>query len=146
MEDKEVAQTWLNAAKREGRLLALTASVVGLYEDRFGATPADLQAAVEATEDEHALRAWIGLAATESAEDFANTVRVHKSRNDAIVEVMSRVVVRIYEARFGEMPVKLRALVEETRDERVLEDWIVLAGTGSEMDVALGIYVSRAAV
>ncbi len=48
------------------------------YEIRFGAIPAALQAAIEATHDEPTLHAWFKLAITRSAEEIA--AAVHASR------------------------------------------------------------------
>ena len=48
------------------------------YETRFGAIPAALQAAIEATHDEPTLHAWFKLAITRSAEEIA--AAVHASR------------------------------------------------------------------
>lgn len=69
---------------------------------------------------------------------------VEKFRKDAIEGALSRTLIRLYEARFGAMPAELRKLVEDTHDERTLEDWSVLAGTGSADDIAAAIRASRA--
>jgi hypothetical protein len=49
-----------------------------LYETRFGAIPADLQATIEATHDEPTLHAWFKLAITRSADEIA--AAIHASR------------------------------------------------------------------
>jgi hypothetical protein len=45
------------------------------YETRFGAIPAELRAAIEATHDGPTLHAWLKLALTRSAEEIAAAIR-----------------------------------------------------------------------
>lgn len=65
-------------------------------------------------------------------------------KREAAEDALSRAVIRLYEARFGAMPADLRKLIEDTHGERTLDDWNVLAGTGSAEDLAAAVPASRA--
>lgn len=65
-------------------------------------------------------------------------------KREAAEGALSRAVIRLYEARFGAMPADLRKRIENTHDERTLDDWNVLAGTGSAEDLAAAVRASRA--
>jgi hypothetical protein len=50
-----------------------------LYETRFGAIPAELRAAIQATHDEPTLHAWFKLAITRSAEEIAAAIHASQA-------------------------------------------------------------------
>lgn len=45
----------------------------------------------------------------------------------------------LYEARFGDLPGPLRAVIEAKEDEETLQRWVVLAGTGTAEDIATAV-------
>ncbi|APR84340.1 Hypothetical protein A7982_09689 [Minicystis rosea] len=81
---------------------------------------------------------------------------VEKWRNEAIQEgvvegrrlgaeiALSHALIRLYEARFGALPMDLQTRIENTHDVRTLESWLVLAGTGTADDLAAAIRAARA--
>ena len=48
-------------------------------------------------------------------------------------------MIDLYEARFGEVAVDLRARVDATRDPAVLRRWLIAVGTGTADDAARAI-------
>ena len=52
-------------------------------------------------------------------------------------------LIEVYEARFGEMPEDLRAVVEETEDEPTLVAWLRLVGTRGPSEIGATIRAFR---
>jgi hypothetical protein len=75
---QEIYETWKREAEAVGLTKGLAKGLVAMYEVRFGTMPPELKKAVEATEEEAPLLAWIRLLETSSRETFAATV--HASR------------------------------------------------------------------
>jgi hypothetical protein len=72
---------------------------------------------------------------------------VENWRRDAIQEGIQKgrkeALVAFYEARFGEMPAELRAVIDAIEDDETLEAWIRLAGTRGADEIAAVIRASR---
>lgn len=68
---------------------------------------------------------------------------VENWRREAIQEGVKQGFFYVYEARFGAMPEDVRAVVEDTHDERTLAAWVRLASTRGADEVAAAIRTSR---
>ena len=83
MDTQDIVETWRREAVQEGIKQGVQEgikqgvahSLVEVYEARFGAMPGDLRAAVEDTDDEPTLVAWLRLAGTRSADEIAAVIR-----------------------------------------------------------------------
>lgn len=75
-------------------------------------------------------------------DDWDRRVR-QKSRKEGLEEGREqgyrRSFTALYEARFGDLPAPLRAVIEATEDEDTLQCWVVLAGTGSAEKIAAAV-------
>ena len=78
MDTQDAVEKFRQEAAQEGGAGARRQSVIDVYELRFGALPAELRSAIEATTDDATLRTWLGIAASSSAEALATAV--HASR------------------------------------------------------------------
>jgi hypothetical protein len=58
---------------------------------------------------------------------------------------VTRSLIGLYEARFGAIPDDVRAIIEDTQDEVMLDGWVKLAGTRSVDEVAAAIRATRPA-
>ena len=72
---KQGVQEGIKQGVQEGIKQGVAHSLVEVYEARFGAMPGDLRAAVEDTDDEPTLVAWLRLAGTRSADEIAAVIR-----------------------------------------------------------------------
>ena len=72
---KQGVQEGIKQGVQEGIKQGVAHSLVEVYEARFGAMPGDLRAAVEDTDDEPTLVAWLRLAGTRSADEIAAAIR-----------------------------------------------------------------------
>jgi hypothetical protein len=75
METQGVYEAWQQKNKDEGHKEGLQEGrredLVAVYEERFGAIPSDVRAALERARDEAVLAKWIRLFATRSADEIA---------------------------------------------------------------------------
>jgi hypothetical protein len=62
-----------------------------------------------------------------------------KSVEEGLEKGYRRSFVALYKARFGGIPDTLRAAIEATEDEDTLEQWVVLAGTGSAEEITTAV-------
>lgn len=58
---------------------------------------------------------------------------------EGLKESYCLVLVRLHEARFGDIPDALRAAIETVEDEETLRRWVALFATGSAEDVAAAV-------
>lgn len=83
MHTQDIVEAWENRAiqkgrvegRVEGRTEGLAQALIDLYEARFGAIPDDLRAVIADTHDDAALRAWVKISGTVSADEIAETIR-----------------------------------------------------------------------
>ncbi len=62
-----------------------------------------------------------------------------QGREQGREQALAQAVIDLYEARFGEAAVDLRARVDATRDPAVLRRWLTAVGTGTADDAARAI-------
>jgi hypothetical protein len=87
MDTQDIVETWRREAiqegvqegikqgVQEGVKQGIAHSLIEVYEARFGALPEDLRMAVEDSDDEPTLVAWLRLAGTRSADQIAAAIR-----------------------------------------------------------------------
>ena len=79
MDTQDIVETWRREAiqegVQEGVKQGVAHSLVEVYEARFGEMPAELRAAVENTDHEPTLIAWLRLAGTRTAAEVAAAIR-----------------------------------------------------------------------
>jgi hypothetical protein len=78
MSTQDLFEEWKQKLEQASVERARQQDLLDIYETRFGAIPADLQAAIQATHDAPTLRAWLKLAVARSAEEIA--AAIHGSR------------------------------------------------------------------
>jgi hypothetical protein len=72
---KQGVQEGIKQGVQEGVKQGIAHSLIEVYEARFGALPEELRMAVEGTDDEPTLVAWLRLAGTRSADEIAAAIR-----------------------------------------------------------------------
>jgi len=75
---EEWRQKTEQAGVERGVERTLKRNLLEVYETRFGAVPADLRAAIDATHDEPTLDAWFKLALTRSVDEIAAAIRASR--------------------------------------------------------------------
>ena len=78
MSTQDLYEEWRQKTEQAGVERKAKQDLLEIYETRFGAIPADLQAVIQATHDEPTLHAWFKLTITRSAEEIA--AAIHASR------------------------------------------------------------------
>jgi hypothetical protein len=73
-EIEAIYDKWDREVRQRSRKQGVRAALVASYETRFGALPDALRAALDATEDEHTLLAWVPLFTAAPAEDIVTAV------------------------------------------------------------------------
>jgi hypothetical protein len=68
---------------------------------------------------------------------------VENWRREAVREGIAGSVIKVYEARFGAIPLELRAMIEETRDEATLDAWLGVVSTRSADEITAALRGSR---
>ncbi len=83
MNTEDIVEKWRREAIQEGVKQGLergvACSLIDFYEARFGTMPDELRAVIEDTHDESALRAWVKLASTRSADEIAAVIRASRA-------------------------------------------------------------------
>jgi hypothetical protein len=79
MNTQDIVETWRREAIQEGIERGIAGSLIDVYEARFGAMPEDLRTVIEATHDEAALRVWVKLAGTHSANEIAAAIHAFRA-------------------------------------------------------------------
>jgi hypothetical protein len=80
-------------------------------------------------------------------QDIVETWRreaIQEGVEQGVKQGVAHSLVEVYEIRFGAMREDLRAVAEDTDDERMLLAWLRLAGTRSSDEIATAIRSSRA--
>jgi hypothetical protein len=63
---------------------------------------------------------------------------------EGVAQGRARLLIEIYEARFGAMPEDIRAVVEDTDDEPTLRAWGILVSTQDAIEIGAAIRASCA--
>jgi hypothetical protein len=74
MNTSELYEQWKQRIEGEGVERGLRQALVSVYESRFGAMPAEIRAAIEATHDAATLNRWTTVIGARSAEEIADMV------------------------------------------------------------------------
>lgn len=72
---EEQYERWKQRVKREEAKLAIQQALVATYESRFGPTPRDIAAVIEAMHSAATLKRWLVLVTVRSPQEIAKALR-----------------------------------------------------------------------